>query len=298
MLLAPNLVGQLTTIDNGIFDARNPYKYALLDWASAQRGKLKAVWAREQVVARAAGALQARAFVGTGYQYVAGLAADYRIPIAVSAVDTMEARLEIQDMLPGFVVNAGISGTLVEVSSHGFGEGPCLGCLIMRQSLESWSAEPIATRTGLRPQRVRELIQTNCGITRQDVNEIIAAGKIAMEFILELDGFVGQPLLSFLNRMPYAEASVAASQGGVRARVTTAFVSAFAGALLFAEFLKASVPALAAYRVNNSYRQELLGIPTDGLFRYDRDPEGWCGCYSPFRLRTYAERYGQRRGLA
>lgn len=292
VLLTPTLTGRLAAVDNGVFDLRNPYKYALLNWAAAQGGGAKAEWARDQVAAHAASRYKARGFVGTANQYVASLAEEYRIPVAVSAVDTMEARLEIQDMLPGAVVNAGISGTLVEISSHDFGRGPCLGCLMMRQTMESWNAEPIATRTGLRPERVRELIQGNRGITQQDINEIIAAGKIPMHLVLELEGYIGQPLLSFLNRMPYAEASVAAPEGGAQARVTTAFVSAFAGALLFGEFLKASIPALAPHRVDNSYRQDLLGVPADGLFRYDRDPEGWCACYSPFRLRVYQEKYG------
>lgn len=292
VLLTPMLAGRLTTVDNGVFDLRNPYKYALLNWAAAQEGASKAEWARDQVVVRTGSRLEVQGFVGTANEYVASLPEDYRIPIAVSAVDTMEARLEIQDMLPCAVVNAGIRGTLVEISSHDFGRGPCVGCLTMRQTMESWNAEPIATAIGLRPERVRELIEGNGPMTRQDVNEIIGAGKIRMDLVLELESYVGQPLLSFVNRMPYAETSVATPEGGAPARVTTAFVSAFAGALLFAEFLKVSIPALAQHRVNNSYRQDLLGVPADGLFLYERDPEGWCACYSPFRLRVYEEKYG------
>jgi hypothetical protein len=296
VMLTPVLAGHVTTVDNGVFDLRNPYKYALLDWAAAQGALTKAEWARDQIIAHAGSRLGARRFVGTANQYIATLPEDYRIPVAVSAVDTMEARLEIQDMLPGAVVNAGINGTLVEVSSHDFGRGPCLGCLAMRQPMESWNAEPIATATGLRPERVLELIGGNGPITQQDVNEIIGAGKIRMDLVLELEGYVGQPLLSFVNRMPYAETLVTTLVEGASARVTTAFVSAFAGALLFAEFLKTSLPALEPYRVNNSYRQDLLGVPADGLFRYERDPEGWCACYSPFRLRVHEEKYGTRHG--
>jgi hypothetical protein len=203
----------------------------------------------------------------------------------------MEARLEIQDMLPWSIVNAGISGTVTEVSSHTFGTGPCLGCLTMCETMESWNAETIATQTGLRPERVQELIQRNEGITRQDITDIITAAKIAMDLILELEGYEGQPLLSFWNRIGYAETSITGPRGGGQPRVTTAFVSAFAGALLFAEFLKAVVPALAVHRVNNSYRQELLGLPADGLFRYQRDAQGWCSCYSTFRQRAYRQKY-------
>lgn len=291
LLLTPVLSGRLTTVDNGTFDVRNPFKYTLLDQATAQRQRKKALWAFEQILAHSAGTLAADAFVGTAYEYVAGLPEDYRIDTAVSAVDSMEARLEIQDILPRRIVNAGISGTVVEVSSHGFGTGACLGCLTLKQDMESWSAEFIATRTGLTAERVQELILSNGPITRHDADAMIVASKLSMELILELDSHVGQPLLSFVNRMPYAETAVNGPTGP-GARVTTAFVSAFAGAILFAEFLKGSVPSLAPYRVANSYRHDMIGIPGDGLFRHERDQEGWCACHSAFRLRAYAAKYG------
>lgn len=292
VLLTRTLSGRLSVVDNGAFDIRNPYKYALLDWAAAQQALYKAKWARDLLTTYTGDRLAVCGFVGTANDYVATLPLDYRIPLAVSAVDTMEARLEIQDMLPGGAVNAGVAGTVVEVSSHGFGKGPCLGCLIMSQEMESWNAEPIATKLGLRVERVRELIRGNQGITRDDANDIIAAGKIPMSLVLELETYIGQPLLSFVNRLPYADTAVTPSVGGAPARVSTAFVSAFAGTLLFAEFLKASIPSLSPYRVANSYRQDLLGVPTDGLFRYERDPDGCCSCYSPFRLRVHEEKYG------
>ncbi len=291
-LFTPELTGELALIDNGVFDGRNPYKYALLDWRSAEKGPKKVEWARDLILRLAGDRLRALPFVGTAEQYVASLPEDYRILMAISAVDTMEARLEIQDMLPRSIVNGGISGTTVEVSSHDFGPGPCLGCLTMREMMESWSGEALSTRTGLRPERVLQLIRHNEGISMQDINDMIIAQKLPEKAIVVLLDYEGQPLLSFWNRIGYAETSVAGANGGPPARVTTAFVSAFAGALLFAEFLKASVPELAGYRVDNSYRQDLLGIPTDGLCRYERDPEGWCSCYSPFRHRVYKQKYG------
>lgn len=291
LLSTPALDGRFVAVDNGVFDTRNPYKYSLLDWAVACQSASKAEWAAHQVETLAAGAIEPTAFIGTAVQYVASLPETYRLPIVVAAVDTMEARLEIQDMLPERIVNAGIAGTVAEVSSHGFGEGPCLGCLVMRHAMESWSAEPIATRTGLSAGRVHELIRTNSGLTEEDTVQMITAGKIPGELIVELTAYVGQPILSLLNRMPYGQTSIKSAGGIEVAQVTTAFVSAFAGTLLLAEFLKASVPALQQYRVDNSYRQDLIGIPSDGLFRYERDPDRWCACHSTFRLQVYGEKY-------
>lgn len=298
LLCTPALDGRFVAVDNGDFDTRNPYKYSLLDSSVASQGASKAEWAAHRAESIAAGKIESTPFIGTAVQYVATLPESYRLPMVVAAVDTMEARLEIQDMLPERIVNAGIAGTLVEVSSHGFGDGPCLGCLVMHQAMESWNAEPIATRTGLSADRVHELIRTNSGLTEKDTVRMITAGKLPMELIVELSTYVGQPLLSFANRMAYAQTSIKSSGGMEVGQATTAFVSAFAGTLLLSEFLKASVPTLQQYRVDNSYRQDLIGIPADGIYRYERDPERWCACHSPFRLRVYGEKYRDMLGAS
>src|SRR5207302_390158 len=51
VLLTPTLTGRVTTVDNGAFDLRNPYKYALLNWAAARGAAAKAEWARDQLAA-------------------------------------------------------------------------------------------------------------------------------------------------------------------------------------------------------------------------------------------------------
>jgi hypothetical protein len=292
LMLTPNICGTITVIDNGVFDTNNPYKYVLLDWLSARKKMSKARWIRRKINSQSSGKVRARAFAGTLQQYQASLSPRYRIPLAVSAVDTLETRFEIQDLLPKAIVNAGIRGTLVEVSSHGFGKGACLGCLIMQQSMESWDAEPLATRTGLSVERVRHMILTNAPITDADMFSMIGAGVLSPDLVSELPDYIGQPLLSFLNRVLYAETRLGSTDGRGGARITTAFVSAFAGILLFAEFLKATVSDFARFRLNNSYRQDLIGIPVDGVFQYPRDPQGACSCFSDFRLRVYEEKYG------
>ena len=295
-LFTPQLHGALTIVDNGCFDTKNPYKYALLDWSTAQQGPYKAVWTQQQVQRYAPDRLTARAFVGTAESYVASLPHDYTIPLALSAVDTPDARLEIQDTLPERILNAGIDGTLAEVSTHGFGEGPCLACLSMQVALEAWNAGPIAARTGLSPARVHQLIQRNEAMTLQDLDAIRARHIVSDEYLSSLDSFLGQPLLSFWNRVAYSEAPVHVG-GSSSVLVTTAFVSAFAGILLLAELVKASVAELQKYQVNNSYQQQLLGIPAKNFFRYERDSRGWCLCHSTYRLAIYREKYASRESL-
>jgi hypothetical protein len=289
-IFTPQLHGALTIVDNGRFDMKNPYKYALLDWSMAQQGPYKAAWAQRQIQMYAPDRLTARAFVGTAESYVASLPHDYTIPLALSAVDTHDARLQIQDTLPGHILNAGIDGTLAQVSVHGFGKGPCLACLSMQVVLEAWNAGPIAARTGLSPARVHQLIQRNEAMTQQDLDMIRGRNIVSVEHLSALDSFLGQPLLSFWNRVAYSEAPVQVGESP-SVLVTTAFVSAFAGILLLAELIKQSIPELQPYRVNNSYQHQLLGIPAGGVFQYTRDARGWCLCHSTYRLAIYREKY-------
>jgi hypothetical protein len=291
LLATPRLTGELTIVDNARFDHRNPYKYALLDWPTAQTGMFKAVWAADRLTELTRGRVVGRAFVGTASEYVNSLPSDYRLSLAISAVDTAESRSRLQDTLPRRILNAGITGTTVETSVHGFGDdGPCLACLTLQQQQESWSAKPISEATGLHPDRVRELIEQNGELTSDDILCIKTTARVRPELLDDVDGFVGQQLLSFWNRVVYSEATIhGVGEGPVR--VTTAYVSAFAGVLLLAELLKELVPEFHPYRVRNSYRQDLLGIPTADVFRHPRDPNGWCLCHSAYRQSLYRDKY-------
>ncbi|HWZ61128.1 MAG TPA: hypothetical protein VNW46_19235 [Gemmatimonadaceae bacterium] len=291
LAVSPRLVGLVTTIDNGRFDERNPFKYALLDWATAHAKRAKAVWARETLAGLAVNRLRVRAFVGTGAAFVASQPVDESLPLVISAVDTGDARFEIQDMLPKRIVNGGIDGTVAEVSVHGFGDGPCLACLAMERDRESWNAQPIAQKIGLSAGRVLALIQGNEPMHAADIAQIKAAGCAPAGLLADVDTFLGQPVLSFYNRVAYSETTIT-TVGGAQARVTAAFVSAYAGALILAELIKEAVPDLHPWRVTNAYRQDLLGVPAGGLIRYQRDATGWCTCHSSFRGSIYRERYG------
>lgn len=292
LALAPQFVGPIAVVDNGSFDEKNPYKYSLLDWATATAGVPKAPWLARRLEELTRGRLRATSFVGTAQRYVSSLDANYRIPLAVSAVDTVEARLEIQDTLPKRIINSGIAGTTVEASVHGFGDGPCLACLSIDTEQESWQATPIAEAVGLDAGRVHDLIRGNLPMESEDIEAIRAAGRLSAELAATLETFLGQPLLSLWNRqVAYSDVAVNMNVGGSQPLVSTAFVSAFAGVLMLAELYKAADPALEEHVVDNSYRQDLLGIPANDVFRHTRDARGWCLCHSGFRRMVYAEKY-------
>lgn len=293
----PQLQGSLVVVDNGTFDEGNPFKYTLLDAASARTKCPKAPWAEAKLAGLARRGLVVSSFEGTAYQYVASLPPDYRLPLVVSAVDTVEARLEVQDTIPQRIVNAGVSGTEAEVSVHGFGEGPCLACLGIESGRESSHAHRIAEDTGLDVSRVLELLMGNVAMVAADIEQLRRAARLPLQLQHDLDRWAGQPLMSLYNRLPYSEAS-AVTASGAQVRVTTAFVSAFAGVLLLAELLKKSCPSLEKYNVSNSYRQEMLGIPAGGVMQYERNKSGNCLCHSSFRQMIFREKYGSHAGTA
>jgi hypothetical protein len=289
-LLTPQLTGAVTTVDNGVFDERNPFKYTLLSDEAATAKLPKALWAARMLGGRPG--LTVMGFRGTATEYVEAQPVNYRIPLAVSAVDTLDARFAVQDALPGRIINAGVAGTMAQVSVHGFGDGPCLACLGITEKRESWTAKGIAERIGLPVARTRALILGNLPLDADDIRRIREANQAPAALLADVDSFLGEPVMSFYNRAAYAETAVQTA-GGTEALVTSAFVSAFGGVLLLAEVLKEASPELQGYRVDNSYRQELLGVPADDRLRYERDASGWCLCHSIFRQRVYRAKYGR-----
>ena len=289
VVMLPQAQGDIHLVDNGRFDERNPYKYSLLDWQSAQQRSPKVTWARERLNALVGKRIQIHAHVATAEQYLADLPFDYEISLALAAVDTFQARMEVQETLPRRIINAGIDGTSVEVSVHGFGNEACLACLALNQELETWDAGPIAQKLGLEPQRVHDLIRHNEELTARDLQDIRKAEKVKAELLIDLDSFLGQPLLSFWNRVGYAETPI--QVGSKQINVSTAFASSFAGLLLLTEAVKSSTPELIHFQVANSYRQELLGVPAGDTMKYPRDVTGMCLCHSSFRQAIYREKY-------
>ena len=290
LMFAPQVRGHLVTVDKERLEEPNLYKYALLRRADITESAYKAVWAQKQMSTYAKGRVRAQAFVGTAEAYVASLLPDYTIPLAISAVDSVESRFEIQDTLPRKVINAGILGTTAEVSVHNFGEGPCLACMVIAERNETWDPKPIAERLGLTPERVVELMPGNVMLTVADIAQIKQHGSLSAASLNIVDAFVGKSLLALWVRAAYSEATVQIASGN-RVQVTTAFVSALAGVMLLAELIKELVVELRPFVVGNSYRLELLGIPVSGAFMETRDETGTCLCHSSFRLMMHNEKY-------
>lgn len=286
----PAIRGRLAIVDPDALAAHNPDRAILVLDDAAARKLPKATWARD-TVQPSLPHLAVTYFDGTIREYVDTLPPDYRLPLAVSAVDSLEARRDIQDALPRRILNASTGPTKVEVSRHGFGgDGPCLYCLYLPEVLERAPIRVATACTGFAPKTVAEMLMPNS-------QHRLSAGNLrGIERHNDLPpgmlrGFEQRPLQDLLaDRLWYSQAPVPLADG--HALVTTAFVSALAGILLLAETIKEATPTLAQYRLMSVYEQELLGVPNGFVYPGERDSTGYCLCHDPLRVRLYGEKYG------
>ncbi len=285
----PAIRGNLAIVDPDTLAGHNPDRAILVLDDAATRERPKATWARDMVkpfLPR----LAVTAFEGTIRRYVDALPPDYRLPLAVSAVDSIEARRDIQDVLPQHILNASTGPTTVQISRHAFGDdGPCLYCLYLPEVLERAPIRLATARTGFPQKEVAEMLipDSRYRLSAGNVRGIERRNDLPPGALGRFEGQSLQALLA--DQLWYSQAPVPLADG--HALITTAFVSALAGVLLLAETIKEAVPALAAYHLAHVYEQELLGVPNGFVYPGERDRTGYCLCHDPLRLRLYEDKY-------
>lgn len=288
----PDVSGKLTIADPDRLKRHNLDRAILVLDGIAALEPEKAPWARDAIRPWVPN-LEVTPFSGPIREYIDTLPPDYRLPLAISAVDSVESRRDVQDALPERILNASTGPTKVEVSRHNvLGEGPCLYCLYIPEVLARSPLHIVMERTGFAQRDVAELMLP-------DGNRLLSAGNIrGIEKHNNLPAgtlnhYVGRRLPVLLqDQIWYSQAPVQTESGP--ALVTTAFVSALAGFLLLAETIKETDPALAQYRLNHVYEQDLLAIPNEFFYPGERDLTGYCLCHSPLRRRLYREKYPLR----
>jgi len=289
----PDASGKLTPVDSDRLKRHNLDRAILvLDGVAASEPE-KARWARDMMKPWMP-KLGVTPFSGAIRQYVDTLPPDYRLPLVISAVDSIESRRDIQDALPERILNASTGPTKIEVSRHGvLGEGPCLYCLYLPEILERSPLHVAMERTGFEQRYVAELMIPDGKRLLSDgnVRGIEQRNRLPLG---TLRHHVGRRLPELLrNQIWYSQAPVS-TEGG-QALVTTAFVSALAGFLLLAETIKEADPSLASYRLDRVYEQELLAVPNEFIYPGERDATGYCLCHDPLRQRLYQEKYPKAR---
>src|SRR5947208_225635 len=102
--------------------------------------------------------------------------------------------------------------------------------------------------------------------------------------------YVGKHIQSFYQRAVCGEAQVNTPSGTIISPLS--FISAAAGVLLAAEFVKLRAPQLSKYAIENYFRMDTLFAPNP-VFRQTRpqDPSHRCICWDPDYIETYREKY-------
>lgn len=284
--------GQLAVVDHDHLATHNPDRAILVLDDAAARDLPKATWARDMVQPWIPD-VSVDPFDGTLRAYIDTLSEDYTLPLAISAVDSVEGRRDIQDALPRRVLNASTGPASVEITRHaGFGsdDEACLYCLYLPEVLERAPIQIAMARTGFPQREVAEFLMPGAPrvLSAANVRGIehhngLSAGT--------LNAYVGRRLSDLLDdQIWYSQAPISLG-GGRAALVTTAFVSAFAGFLLLAETLKEADPGLASYHLRGVYEQNLLGVPNSFRYRAHQDTTGYCLCHDPLRKKVYSEKY-------
>jgi len=202
--------------------------------------------------------------------------------LVAAAVDSAQARREIQATLPKAVINAWTQPLDVGVSWHEFLDGPCMCCLYMPEEKSRNEDSIIAEAIGLGGQEmlVRVLLRNNSPVGTDLIKQISAAKGVPIDDLL---AFQDRPLRTFYQEVVCGGALLA-NTGSVPVDVPAAFQSAFAGVLLGASIVshaaKLGVPARKKAVFNL-----LAPLGSEFLVPLAKHPSGRCICQdADFRL--------------
>lgn len=289
----PDLTGKLVVTDPQRLESHNHDRALLVDHQAAAAEAFKARVA-EAALAHHDG-LDVHGMATTLQDWVASQPPG-PLPLVLCAVDSMEARRDIQDCLPLDLINAACAPELIVVSRHRTTDGPCVCCLHMREALDTEQAtyKIIMGSTGLAKKRVILMLQNEWPLTNQDLRTVEAHQGYDRH---ELDDWLGQPLTELhRRRLLYGRHHVTSSGGP--ADVAAPYVTALAGIILAAEALKYASPdleglSLGPQGLGTAWAENLFGNPLDRLIqRETRWPGHECLCRSTRRTRILAARYG------
>jgi hypothetical protein len=215
----------------------------------------------------------------------------YKQELLITPVDSELGRRKLATGLPRAVLNAATGGTSVTVSRHGFADGrACLHCLYLPQIDEVTTERRLATDMRLPVEEVEALMASNEGVSEELVRRVernlgFEAGKF--------QPWVGKHIQSFYQRAVCGEAQVNTPSGTIVSPLS--FISAAAGVLLAAEFVKMHVPELSRFALDNFFRVDTLHAPK-AAFRQTKpqDPTKRCICWDTDFVEIYREKYVRR----
>lgn len=154
--------------------------------------------------------------------------------VVISSVDDVDGRYEVADILARATLSAAVAGLSFHVQRERLGDGKrCPFCDFVTVESPLAQAAADARLTGLAEQRIVELLHHDMRLQQQDVDQMVAAGRLQPQ---NAHGLVGARLADLRNRF-YAQAAIPASDPSAAppAPLSAPFVSWASGVLLAAE---------------------------------------------------------------
>ncbi len=286
LMCYPEVKGVLHLVDNDSFDDTNLHRYMLAQRRHVGQNKAEAF---AQELER--GGVQIKAHP-LPFQKVTE-ARPMTFDMICSAVDSPEARADLQSALPRVLLNGATGGLRVQVSRHRLRfEGACLYCLYLPRILQfADEIRRLAHETGLSESRIRELLQHNGLLSADDMEVVSQRWGVPFK---EVGPFQGQPLRTLLQQR-CGMVTVAPTDGNEEreAALTVSFASGLAGALMAGEVYKERLPPSSnpSYLANH-WSTHLLFRPLPELVeRISPDESGKCICADPDVQAVYRQRF-------
>lgn len=231
--------GLLNVVDPESIDETNPQRYVLTDCATRiAKVELAANIAQTATV-------KVAPFKGTWTEFVL---AGTPFSLVAAAVDTAEARVEIQASLPQQVLNAWTQSGDLGISRHAFlGDQACLACLYIPPYARP--SEDLLVQQAIRYSgdimAIRNLLYTNEPLDMSWIERISNDMRVDRSLVLP---FLGRPLRELYQKGICGGILLPVSSEGTKTAVTVpmAFQSAMAGIMLAAEIILFSMGKTSA----------------------------------------------------
>jgi molybdopterin/thiamine biosynthesis adenylyltransferase len=206
-----------------------------------------------------------------------------KLDMVVETIDENEPRVTIQSDLPKILLHGATGDEIATISRHNFIDDACLGCIF---SESASIADSIAWETGLPPEEVTFLLESNSPITAEQVARIAEKTGISLS---RLQSFVGLPLTELYTREICGVVKIEVQQREIAA--TVSFVSALPGILLAGEVIKERVGEFGAYCLNNYLTLSLFNPSSRWLLVRPKDERCKCLCSHPIMQERYVEKW-------
>lgn len=287
----PSVTGLLYAIDNDFVDATNLNRYILMrkNDSIPCGPNQKTGLAKVDVAVRAFAKHRIKIDPHTMNFEEFRLKHPEPVELLLTPVDSEAGRRKLACSIPRLVLNASTGHTKVTISRHHFADGKaCLSCLYLPPQDEQTTETRLANDLGLTVREVEEFMADNRPI------DAATARRIERHRGFEdgsLSAWVGQHIQSFYQRAVCSEAAITTAAGTVISPLS--FISAAAGVMLTAELVKASVPELHAFSLDNYFRIDTMMNPNPA-FKSMRlqEPTGRCICWDEDYSHIYRQRFG------